>query len=168
MTQQQRLPGKWGTADSCLEKLCVATPEDLVRNFIERLKNPGADKTRACRPLIWPQVVPGELLSYHTVTFSRMKSTDILQSVGVSVLQKSLKTLSYVSLEGEPAPFLFLPDEQLFKSALSSPGFDPWDGKIPWRRAWQPSPGFLENLMDRGAWWATVHGVAQSRTRMSN
>ena len=22
----------------------------------------------------------------------------------------------------------------------------------------------LENLMDRGAWWATVHGVAQSRT----
>ena len=26
----------------------------------------------------------------------------------------------------------------------------------------------LENPMDRGAWWATVHGVAKSRTRMSN
>ena len=26
----------------------------------------------------------------------------------------------------------------------------------------------LENLMDRGAWWATVHGVARSRTRLSN
>ena len=25
----------------------------------------------------------------------------------------------------------------------------------------------LENPMDRGAWWATVHGVAQSRTRLS-
>ena len=24
----------------------------------------------------------------------------------------------------------------------------------------------LENLMDRGAWWATVHGVAKSRTRL--
>ena len=24
----------------------------------------------------------------------------------------------------------------------------------------------LENLMDRGAWWAIVHGVAQSRTRL--
>ena len=24
----------------------------------------------------------------------------------------------------------------------------------------------LENPMDRGAWWATVHGVAQSRTRL--
>ena len=26
----------------------------------------------------------------------------------------------------------------------------------------------LENLMDRGAWYATVHGVAKSRTRMSD
>ena len=24
----------------------------------------------------------------------------------------------------------------------------------------------LENPMDRGAWWAVVHGVAQSRTRL--
>ena len=23
------------------------------------------------------------------------------------------------------------------------PGFDPWIGKIPWRRAWQPTPVFL-------------------------
>ena len=28
-------------------------------------------------------------------------------------------------------------------------------GKIPWRRAWQPTPVFLlENPMDRGAWRA--------------
>ena len=26
----------------------------------------------------------------------------------------------------------------------------------------------LENPMDRGAWWATVHGVARSRTRLSD
>ena len=25
----------------------------------------------------------------------------------------------------------------------------------------------LENPMDRGAWWAAVHGVAKSRTRLS-
>ena len=43
--------------------------------------------------------------------------------------------------------------------------FSPWVGKIPWRRAWQPTPVFfLENPMDRGAWRATVHGVAKSRT----
>ena len=26
----------------------------------------------------------------------------------------------------------------------------------------------LESPMDRGAWWAAVHGVAKSRTRLSN
>ena len=37
-------------------------------------------------------------------------------------------------------------------------GFDTWVRKIPWRRAWQLTPySCLENSMDRGAWWATVH-----------
>ena len=27
---------------------------------------------------------------------------------------------------------------------------------------------YLENPMDRGPWWATVHGVAKSRTRLSD
>ena len=27
---------------------------------------------------------------------------------------------------------------------------------------------YLENPMDGGAWWATVHGVAKSRTRLNN
>ena len=26
----------------------------------------------------------------------------------------------------------------------------------------------LENFMDRGAWWATVHGVAKSQTQLSD
>ena len=26
----------------------------------------------------------------------------------------------------------------------------------------------LENAMDRGAWWAAVHGVAKSRTRLGD
>ena len=46
-------------------------------------------------------------------------------------------------------------------------------GSIP---GWERAPGeengiplqysCLENPMDRGAWWATVHGVAKSRTRL--
>ena len=55
-------------------------------------------------------------------------------------------------------------------------------GKIPWQPTpvfspgrirkipWQPTPVFshLENSMDRGAWWATVHGVVNIRTQLSN
>ena len=42
-------------------------------------------------------------------------------------------------------------------------GFDPWTRKIPWRRAWQPTPdSCLENPMDRGALWAMVHRVTKS------
>ena len=43
---------------------------------------------------------------------------------------------------------------------------------------WEDSPGegngnplqysCLENPMDGGAWWATVHGVAKSQTRLSD
>ena len=40
--------------------------------------------------------------------------------------------------------------------------FNPWVGKIPWSRKWQPTPVFLlENPMDRGAWRNTVHGVSK-------
>ena len=57
-------------------------------------------------------------------------------------------------------------------------GFDPWMGKIPWNRKWQPTPVFfffffslqyscLENPMDRGACRATVRGVARSWTQLS-
>ena len=41
-------------------------------------------------------------------------------------------------------------------------GFDSWVRKIPWKRKWQPTPIFLPGKpMDRGAWWATVHGVSK-------
>ena len=44
-------------------------------------------------------------------------------------------------------------------------GSVPGLGRPPWRRAWQPTPvSCLENPMDREAWWATVHRVAQSQT----
>ena len=46
--------------------------------------------------------------------------------------------------------------------------FDPWVGKIPWRRNDNPLQySCLGNPMDRGVWWATVPGVAESQTRLS-
>ena len=46
------------------------------------------------------------------------------------------------------------------------PGFDSWVGKIPWRRAWQPTPVSLPGRipMGRRAWWARVYRVTESRT----
>ena len=36
-------------------------------------------------------------------------------------------------------------------------------------RQWHPTPVlYLENPMSRGAWWAAVHGVVKSRTRLSD
>ena len=32
----------------------------------------------------------------------------------------------------------------------------------------QPQDSCLENPMDRGAWWAAVHGVGKSQIRLSN
>ena len=49
------------------------------------------------------------------------------------------------------------------------PGFDPSVKKIPWDRKWPTTPVFLPGYpMDRGAWCATVHGVAKSQTWLSN
>ena len=48
-------------------------------------------------------------------------------------------------------------------------GFDPWIGKFPGEGNSNPlQNSCLENPMDRGAWWATAHGVAQNQTRLSN
>ena len=47
-------------------------------------------------------------------------------------------------------------------------GFHPRVRKIPWRRKWQPlQDSCLENSIDRGAWWAIVHKVAESQTQLS-
>ena len=38
-------------------------------------------------------------------------------------------------------------------------GFDPWVGKIPWKRKMVTHFSFfLGSPMDRGDWWAIVHG----------
>ena len=45
----------------------------------------------------------------------------------------------------------------------------PGSGRSPGGRKGYPLQySCLENPMDRGAWWATVHEVAKSQTRMSN
>ena len=42
--------------------------------------------------------------------------------------------------------------------AMWEPGFDPWIGKVPWGRAWQPTPIFLSGESP----WAEEPGGLQS------
>ena len=50
------------------------------------------------------------------------------------------------------------------------PGFDPWVGKIPWRREWLPTPVFLlgEVHGQRSLAGYIVHGVVKSQTELSD
>ena len=49
------------------------------------------------------------------------------------------------------------------------PGSIPGSGRSPGEGNGNPLQySCLENPMARGAWWATVHGVAKSQTRLSN
>ena len=43
--------------------------------------------------------------------------------------------------------------------------FDPWIGKILWRKAWQSTPVFLPVLLGQRSW--AVHGVTKSWTQFS-
>ena len=45
--------------------------------------------------------------------------------------------------------------------------FDPCVGKIPCRRAGQPTPDLPENIMDRGAWRAAIIRVVENWTQLN-
>ena len=50
-----------------------------------------------------------------------------------------------------------------------NPGSIPGSGNSPGEGNGYPLQySCLENSMDRGAWWATVHGVTKSQTGLSN
>ena len=51
---------------------------------------------------------------------------------------------------------------------IKDPGFVPGSGRSPGGGHGNPLQySCLENLMDRGTWWATVHRVTQSQTQLS-
>ena len=52
---------------------------------------------------------------------------------------------------------------------VGDPGSIPGSGRSPGEGNGNPLQYYcLENRMDRGAWQATVHGVAKSQTQLSN
>ena len=62
-----------------------------------------------------------------------------------------------------------LPDPGLEHIHPLSPEFQADSLSLLWRRKWPPAQySCLENPMDRGAWRATVHGVAKGWTRLKD
>ena len=60
-------------------------------------------------------------------------------------------------------------DGKEFTCNAGDPGSIPGSGKSPGEGNGYPlQDSVLENPMDRGGWWATVHGVAKSQTRLSD
>ena len=60
-------------------------------------------------------------------------------------------------------------DDKESSCNTGEPGSIPGSGKAPGERNGYPLQfSCLENSMDRGACWATVHGIAKSRTRLAN
>ena len=61
---------------------------------------------------------------------------------------------------------------QVVKNLLATQeilGLIPGSGRFPGVGTENPLQySCLENSMDTGAWWATVHGVAESQTQLSN
>ena len=54
-------------------------------------------------------------------------------------------------------------------SNAGDPGSIPGSGRSPGEGNGNPLQySCLENPMDRGTWWAAVHGVTKSRTRLSD
>ena len=52
---------------------------------------------------------------------------------------------------------------------VGDPGSIPGSGRSPGEGNGNPLQySCLENPMEGGGWWATVHGVAKSRTRLSD
>ena len=47
---------------------------------------------------------------------------------------------------------------------MRRPGYNPWVGKFPWRREWQPTPGFLRG----GSCGQRSLARSQSWTQLSN
>ena len=62
-----------------------------------------------------------------------------LLAINISSLEKCLFSLS-IHLKHFSPPWLYFPNGSVGKRIhlqWGRPGFDPWVGKIPWRRAWQ-------------------------------
>ena len=90
----------------------------------------------------------------HQASLSIINSRSLLKLMYIELVMPSNQTISSSVIpfsscpqsfpaRGEKGQQISLSLFQYLSEALASVGFDPWVGKIPWRRAWQLTPVFL-------------------------
>ena len=80
-----------------------------------------------------------------------------------------IRAQSWCSIEGDFWGFPSGPDSKHSDCNAGDPGSIPASGRSPGDGNDNPLQySCLENPMNRGAWWATVHGVTKSWTQLSD
>ena len=65
--------------------------------------------------------------------------------------------------------FSYASDGKESVCSAEDPGLIPGSGRSLEEGTGNPLQySYLENVMDRGTWWATVHGVAKSQTQLND
>ena len=86
--------------------------------------------------------------------------------MGVKLRQKDVQRITEATSLGNGLSWWLSGKESVNAGDLClSPGFGRSPGEGNGNQLQYPCLG---NPMDRGAWWATVHGVASSETRLSD
>ena len=120
--------------------------------------------TMALRLLFWLWTSIGFIMVDHRMTSMQASQPLLLQflffsSFSLSFLfcQKLLLSIGFPGVRSK---------ESAYKAGATGMWIQPWLGKIPWRRVWQPTPVFLpgESHGQRGDWWVIIHKVTKSWT----
>ena len=86
-------------------------------------------------------------------------------SISVSNISEKEIDSTYSSIKGFPGGS----DGKASACNAGDLGLIPGSGRSPGEGNGNPLQYFcLENSIDRGAWWATVHGVAKSQTQLND
>ena len=104
------------------------------------------------------------------------KPWSLVCNVSKPLLSLCFRSLNLQNVAWAPWPLWCLPisfpggpDSKEIAHNAGDLGSSPGSGSCPGERNSRPLQySCLENSMDRGAWQATVHGVAKSRTQLSN
>ena len=142
----------------------IPSPEDLP--------NPGVEpRSPALRAYFLPAEPQGKPKNTRVGSLSKPKNTrvgslSLLQ--GIFLTQESNWSLLHCRRILYQLSYHRSPGKESACNA-GTPGWIPRSGRSPGGGYGNPlQDSCLGNPMDRGAWWATVHGVTESRTRLGN